>query len=421
MSEKYSIVGKKPLGGEVTVMGAKNMALKVLPAALLSTTITRFCQMPQIEDISRLLELLSDIGVSTHYENEELVVDATEISHSVLKEPLVRRIRAAVMLIAPLLHRNKQVFLPHPGGCALGKRPIDLFIDGFTAFGAEVEETSTGYWFRAEKLKGTNFFFPMISHTATESMIMAAVLAEGETVLENCACEPEIIALADYLNASGAKIKGAGTHTIRITGVASLDSKECVIIPDRIEAGSFAILAALTGSNLKINDCVPEHLKALWSLFDRIGVEYRLGENFIEMPSQDISKYQAINVRTHEYPGFVTDLQAPLTLLLTQVNGMSLVHETIFEGRLYYTDLLNQMGAKIILCDPHRVIIEGPSKLYGKKVVSPDLRAGITMVLAGLIAEGETIIDNVYQIERGYASIVERLQRIGANIKKIDI
>jgi UDP-N-acetylglucosamine 1-carboxyvinyltransferase len=307
------------------------------------------------------------------------------------------------------------VRFPHPGGCVLGKRPIDFFLAGFKKMGAQVEETDEYYDITVDgKLRGCTYFFPRISHTATESLMMTATLAEGTTILKNAACEPEIVALADYLNAHGAKISGAGTHTITIEGVDSLTAGDYQTIPDRLEAGTFAILGAMIADKLTITRCNPSHLEALWHVFDRMGVRYELGEDTVTVWGGD--NYTPVDIQTHEYPGFATDIQPPMTMLLTQCRGKSMVHETIFEGRLFYTDLLKQMGADITMCDPHRVVIDGPTPLYGRKIASPDIRAGMALVMAALIAEGESIIGNVYQVERGYADLAQRLQAIGADI-----
>jgi UDP-N-acetylglucosamine 1-carboxyvinyltransferase len=294
-----------------------------------------------------------------------------------------------------------------------------MFLDGFKKMGAEVEVLENSYRLTAKKLKGTNIFFPRITVTGTESLMMTAALAEGRTILKNCAMEPEIIALADFLNSIGAKIQGAGTATIIIDGVEKLGGGEYKVMPDRIEAGTFALMAAASNSGeITISNCLPEQLESLWSLFDKIGVNYKLGETSIQiLPSKKIF---ACDATTHEYPGFATDLQSPYTVLMTQAEGISLVHETIYDRRLLFTDMLAQMGANIIMADPHRVVIKGPAKLYGRTLASPDLRAGIALVIAALIAEGKTEIGNIYQIERGYERINERLSALGADIKKVN-
>jgi UDP-N-acetylglucosamine 1-carboxyvinyltransferase len=415
---KFIIKGGKKLKGEIKVNGAKNAALKVIAAAFLSEEKITIKNCPNIEEVNRLLELATDLGVQVKRRDEEVEMIAGKIKTTKMNPELVKKIRVSVMLIGPLLARLGEVFMPHPGGCAIGQRPIDIFIDGFKKLGARVDENSEGYHFSAKKLKGATFFFPIVSVTATESLMMTATLAEGTTVLKNCACEPEIPVLADYLNRCGAKISGAGTHTIVIEGVDKLSAGIFEVMPDRVEAGSFAILGALCGKPIKVTGCQPELLESLWATFDRMGVSYNLGKDWVEVKSSE--KIKAVNLTTHEYPGFITDLQQPFVVLLTQAIGVSLVHETIFEGRLFYTDKLNQMGASIIMCDPHRVIVNGPTCLFGRKLESPDLRAGFALVLAGLIAEGTTEIDNIYQIDRGYEHIEERLKALGADIKRVE-
>lgn len=417
---KFIINGPTKLSGEIEVNGAKNNALKILPAAILSEETITINNLPNIEDVDRMVELLENLGATIEKKQGKTISISTKnIKKTEIDDLLARKLRASILLIGPLLARFGEAKLPHPGGCVIGKRPIDLFLEGFKALGTTIEEGSKGFTFKAKNgLIGNKIFFPHISVTTTECLMMAAVLAKGTTELHNSAMEPEIPALAEYLNKQGAKIKGAGTSTIIIEGVEKISAGTYDIIPDRIEAGTFTIMGILTNSEIKIKNCVPSHLEALFIKLKQMGAKLEIGENYILTKKHNGLK--AADIRTHEYPGFPTDLQAPFTLLLTQANGMSLVHETLFEGRLFYTDLLATMGANIIMCDPHRVVLNGPTKLYGKKLMSPDLRAGITMVLAGLIAEGETVIENVYQINRGYGNIDERLKSLGADIKTID-
>ncbi len=415
---KFIIKGEQVLRGEIKVNGAKNAALKIIAASLLSEGEISINNVPNIEEINRLLELCESMGSVVNRIDGQIKMKTEKIKDANLNPDLVKKIRAALLLIGPILIRRGEVRLPHPGGCAIGQRSIDIFIDGFRKFGAKVEENENDYYFKADKLEGMEFVFPKISVTATEVLMMSATLARGKTVLKNCACEPEIPALAEYLNRVGAKISGAGTHTIVIEGVDKLGAGVYEVIPDRVEAGSFAILGALCGDSVKVTGCRPDHLESLWCMFDKMGVEYKLGDDFVEVKKS--KKIKAVDIVTHEYPGFITDLQQPFTVLLTQARGVSLVHETIFEGRLFYTDKLNQMGAKIIMCDPHRVIINGPTELHGRHLESPDLRAGFALILAGLAAHGETVIDNIYQIDRGYEKIEERLSNLGAQIKRID-
>lgn len=416
---KFVIEGGFRLRGEIIVNGAKNAALKILPASLLTAQEVTITNVPSIEDIDRSLELMEALGSKYTREGDRIVVKTPKIKSTDIDSTMARRIRTSILFVAPLLAREGDVKMCHPGGDAIGKRPIDIFIDGFERFGVEIKETFDSYHFKAKKLKGMTFTFPRVSVTATEAFIMMGVLAEGTTVLKNAAMEPEIVALVEYLNRSGAKISGAGTPTIVIEGVKELTGGSFEVLPDRVEAGSFAIMGALVGDDVKVVNCIPEHLDALWVMFDKMGVEYQLGESWVHVFGSRKKLKAVPEVVTHEYPGFVTDLQAPLTVLLTQCEGISLVHETIFPGRLFYTDKLNQMGANITMCDPHRVIVQGPTKLYGRNLTSPDIRAGFALILAALIAEGKTEIDNIYQIDRGYAKVEQRLQKLGAKITRV--
>ncbi len=416
---KFIIEGQAKLSGEIPVKGAKNAALKIIPASILSVEPIRITNLPNIEDIRLSLDLLADLGGTFERKFGEVNIETKNISKINIGSKYANKFRASIMFAGPMLARFGEVKFPHPGGCVIGAggRPIDLFIDGFKALGAEVGETKDFYHLKAAKLRACEYFFTIISVTATESLMMTAVLADGVTTLKNCAMEPEITALADYLNSQGAKIKGAGTPIIKIQGVKKLNADQFKIIPDRIETGSFAIMAAITKSEIIISNCEPAHIEILLNIFRKINVDFETGKDWIKIkPAKKILPH---NIKTHEYPGFPTDLQPPYTLLMTQANGISLIHETIYDRRLLYTDLLSQMGANITTCDPHRVVVNGPSKLYGRKLVSPDLRAGITLLIAALIAKGPTEIDNIYQIDRGYENIDDRLRAIGAKIKRI--
>lgn len=414
--DKYIIEGGQKLSGEIAVSGAKNQALKVLAACVMSKETCTITNFPEIEDTGRMLEILADLGAEIEKEKNQVTIKTAGINKTEPSPELVRRLRTSVMFAGPLLARFGEVTMAHPGGCVIGKRPIDMFLSGFEAMGAEIEEHDSHYTLRAKKLKGAKIIMPWVMVTATESLMMTACLAEGVTTIVNAAMEPEIPALADYLNACGAKISGAGTPTITISGVRELGAGVCEIIPDRIEAGTFVIMGLLTDSTIKITNCQPEHLEVFLKTLQKAGAKLEIGDTWIKTKP---SKLKAAELRTHEYPGFPTDLQAPFTVLMTQAEGLSLIHEVIYEGRLFYTDKLNAMGANIIMCDPHRVIVSGPTPLQGKKLESPDLRAGMALVLAGLGAKGKTVIDNIYQIERGYENPIARLQALGAKIEKI--
>jgi len=417
---KFLITGQKPLKGEIKVGGAKNLALKVIPAALLSGEKMVIDNLPKIEDIFKSLQLVEELGFSVTTIGSKTIIEAKKPATTDLPPKLADKFRTSIMFVGPLLARFKKVRFPHPGGCVIGAggRPIDLFIDGFLAFGAKIKEEDRSYYIYADKLKGCDFFFPKVSVTGTESLMMTACLIEGKTTLRNCAMEPEIKYLADYLNRCGAKISGAGTPTISITGVKKLKGGSMKVMPDRIETGSFAIMAAATNSEITITNCEPEHISALLTIFKKIGVNFETGKTWIKMKKSGALK--TYDIQTHEYPGFPTDLQSPYVVLMTQAHGNSLIHETIYDRRLIWTDMLSQMGANVTMCDPHRVVVTGPSKLYGKKLISPDIRAGIGLVIAALMAEGNTEIDNIYQIDRGYEKIDERLRKLGADISRVE-
>jgi UDP-N-acetylglucosamine 1-carboxyvinyltransferase len=418
---KFLIKGGAKLSGEIAVKGAKNSALKIIPAAILSKQPITIKNIPEIEDVDRSLELLESLGAIIKRTKQKAIIDTSRIKDTVLEPKLADKFRGSIMFVGPMLARFGEVKFPHPGGCVIGAggRPIDLFLEGYKAYGAEIhEDHGNFYHIKANKLHPANYFFPFVSVTATESMLMMASIIPGKTTLKNCAMEPEIEALADYLNKQGAKIKGAGSPTITIEGCKSLKADTFTVIPDRIETGSFAIMAAATNSEITITNCNPEHIMTLLVILKKIGVNFETGATWIKMKKS--GELQACDIKTHEYPGFATDLQSPYVVLMTQAHGSSLIHETIYDGRLIWTDMLCQMGADINMCDPHRIIVHGPTKLHGKHLVSPDLRAGIALVIAALVAKGQTEIDNIYQIDRGYEKLEERLQNIGAKIKRID-
>ena len=418
--EKFIIQGKNPLKGEIAVAGAKNSALKLLAATILTTDDCKITNVPDIEDIHVMVELLKDLGAKVEQRNtHEYIINTKNIKKTEINPALAAKLRSSIMLVAPMLARFGEVKFPFPGGCVIGKRPIDIFLEGFKAFGAEVEEKDGYFNIKAKKLKGTRFVFPWIAVTATESLIMAGLLADGETTLVNAACEPEIPAMCDYFNSCGAKIEGAGTSTIKIQGVNKISGGIFKTVPDRIETGTFAILGALAGERIRITNCNPDHLSVFWEQLKKVGLNLDIGKDFVYIKKS--IELRPLEIRTSEYPGFATDLQSPFTVLLTQANGLSLVHETIYEGRLFYTDVLNRMGANIIMCDPHRVVVLGPTPLYGTKMESPDLRAGMALLIAALIASGKSEIDNIYQIDRGYENIEGRLKALGATIERVKI
>ena len=415
--DKFIINGGKKLKGEIEVKGAKNAALKVFATSLLTAEPVKIKNTPEVEDIVRVVELLKNLGVEVlHSRHGEYQVTASKIKTSSINPDIAKKLRASIVVTASLLARTGKVKFPHPGGCVIGERPIDIFLDGYLAMGAKINYRNGLYDIKADRLIGAKFVFNSISVTGTESMLMVASLAKGKTTLKNCACEPEIESLANFLNQCGAKIKGAGTPYITVEGVTSLKGGEYQTIPDRIEAGTFAILAAATKNNIVIKNCEPEHLDALWNVLRKAGVKLKINKDSVEVYP---ARLKTVDVKTHEYPGFPTDLQAPICVLLTQAEGQGLVHEIIYEGRLFWLDDLKRMGANILMCDPHRISINGPTKLRAREIESPDLRAGMAYLIAALCSKGRSVINNVYQIDRGYEKIEERLRNIGADIKRI--
>lgn len=417
---KFIIQGQQALAGDFKVGGAKNNAQIMLPACLLSKESMTIDNLPLIDGVEKSLELLEYLGVKIKRENNQVELNAAQINTTTLDAKLADKFRTSVMFVGPLLARFGEVKFPHPGGCVIGAsgRPIDLFLEGFTKMGAEVIMEEKFYHIKAKQLKACDYFFSLMTVTGTQSLMMTACLTEGTSILRNCAMEPEIEALADYLNTQGAKISGAGTPTIIIEGVKEIKGGHCRIIPDRLEAGSIALLAAAAQAEINISDCKPKHLLSLLNTFDKIGVNYEVGQtNLLIKKSNGI---KAKDIKTHEYPGFPTDLQSPYVVLMTQAHGTSLIQESIYDRRLIWTDMLSQMGANITTCDPHRIVVQGPSPLYGKRLISPDIRAGIALVIAGLIAEGQTEIDNIYQLDRGYERLEERLRALGASIERVE-
>lgn len=417
---QFIINGPSELSGEISVKGAKNLALKIIPASIILGEELTLTNLPDIEDIDKALTLLEKLGGEVEKNGSTAKINTRELNKNELPPEIANKFRASIMFVGPLLARFGEVKFPHPGGCVIGAggRPIDLFVEGFKKLGAEIKTKGDHYILKGKKLKGSTYFFPNISVTATENLMMTATMASGTTVLKNCAMEPEIVSLARYLNEHGADIRGAGTPTITIKGVNKISGGEFRVIPDRIETGSFAIMAAATGSELTITDCDPEHIAVLLTIFEKIGVKYQKGEDWLKI--EKAGKISPYSIKTHEYPGFPTDLQPPYTVLMTQARGTSIIHETIYDRRLLYVDMLTQMGADIIMCDPHRIVVNGPSRLSNKKLTSPDLRAGIALIIASLAAEGEARIENIYQIDRGYERIDQRLKNIGADITRAD-
>lgn len=414
----FIIQGGRPLKGEIAVAGMKNAATSILAAALLTRETCVIRNVPRILDVARMLEILRSLGAEAAWTNDhEITISAKQVGFSQFNPHLVCRLRSSVLLIGPLLARLGSFELPEPGGCQIGNRPLDTHWAVVRQFGAEVTRQNGSYRVIAKGLKAAHLILPEISVTATENAVMTAVLTPGLTTIEMAAAEPHVQDLCNFLNDLGAKIRGIGTHTLEIEGVAALHGGIHTVIPDQIEAGTWAVLAAVTKSTLKITGIRADHLSLVLYKLREVGVSYTLSGETLEVHP---SALRAFKVQTMPYPGFPTDLQAPFGLLATQAVGTSLVHDPLFEGRFGYVQELIKMGASAIQADPHRVIITGPTPLFAKEIKSLDLRAGVTLIMAALVAEGETRIQDAEVVDRGYEEIVPRLQAIGAAITRED-
>ncbi len=416
--DKFVIRGGAPLRGEITTSGAKNSALPALAACLLTEEPVVLHRIPDVRDIVTMEKLLESTGASVTADGDVTRVEARSITCPEAPYELVKTMRASSLVLGPLVARAGRARVSLPGGCAIGARPINLHLAGLEKLGARIRQEH-GY-VEAEAPDGLHacrFTFDRISVTGTEDLVMAAVMAEGETVIENAAREPEVTDLADLLTKMGAQIEGAGSSTIRIQGVRRLHGAEHTIIADRIEAGTFLIAGAITGGDVAVTRCVPEHLTALVSKLREAGaIVSETAPDTLRVSAP--GKLSSVDVTTEEYPGFATDLQAQFMALMTRAQGISLITEKIFENRFMHALELMRMGANIRL-EGRQAIVAGPSQLTGAAVIASDLRASASLVLAALVASGETVIDRVYHIDRGYEKIEEKLERVGAQIRRI--
>jgi UDP-N-acetylglucosamine 1-carboxyvinyltransferase len=416
--DKFLIRGGVPLHGEVAISGAKNSALPALAACLLTPEPVVLERIPRVRDVLTMEKLLRAIGAQVDDQDGVLRVEARELPSPVAPYELVKTMRASSLVLGPLVARIGRARVSLPGGCAIGARPINLHLAGLEQLGAHIRQEH-GY-IEAEApggLRGACFTFDRITVTGTEDLLMAAVLARGETVIENAAREPEVKDLADLLVKMGARLEGAGTSTIRVQGVERLHGAAHAIIPDRIEAGTFLIAGAITGGDVVVSGCVPEHLTALTAKLRQAGAEVtEAGAAALRVRASE--RLRAADVTTEEYPGFATDLQAQYMALMTQAEGIAFITETIFENRFMHALELARMGANIRL-EGRQAIVAGPTPLSGAAVLASDLRASASLVLAGLIASGETLLDRIYHIDRGYEAIEQKLARLGARIQRV--
>lgn len=408
------INGNKELKGEIKISGAKNGVVALIPAAILSDEGATLYNVPNISDTKSLIDILEVLNCKQEYKDEKLTIDTKNMKNIIIQEDLAKKLRASYYFMGALLAKYNYAEIYFPGGCNIGTRPINFHINGFKKLGAEVEIDGNKYIFKAKKLKGAPIYLDFASVGATINLLLAAVKAEGITTISNAAKEPEIVNVASFLNSMGAKITGAGTSEIKIEGVKHLKKGVIDVIPDRIESGTYIIAGALMGRNLKVSGIIEEHVEALLSKLKEMGVEIKKEKNSLIVSKP--KSYKPINVKTLVFPGFPTDLAQPITVLLTQANGMSILEETIYENRMGHVKYLQKMGANITVND-RTAIIMGPTKLKGEDVEATDLRAGATLVLAGLTAKGTTRISEISHILRGYENIIEKLQNVGADIR----
>ena len=415
--EQYVIKGGIPLVGDVEIGGAKNAALAILAAASMTDETVYIDNLPDVRDINALLEALDGIGAHVKRVNRHAVeINGSGVENCIVENESMKKIRASYYLLGALLGKYKRAEVPLPGGCNIGSRPIDQHLKGFKAMGA-VTKIEHGFIIaEAEELHGAHIFLDMVSVGATINIMMAAAMADGNTIIENAAKEPHVVDVANFLNSMGASIKGAGTDVIRIRGVKSLHKTEYSIIPDQIEAGTFMFAAAVTGGDVVLHNVIPKHLEATSAKLAELGCEVTEYDDAVRVRA--VGKLQGTHVKTMPYPGFPTDMQPQIAVTLALAEGTSIVTESIFENRFRYVDELARMGASIKV-EGNVAVISGVEKFTGARVSAPDLRAGAALVIAGLAAEGITIVDDIYYIERGYENLDEKLRGLGAKIEKV--
>ncbi|MDR2167324.1 MAG: UDP-N-acetylglucosamine 1-carboxyvinyltransferase [Clostridiales bacterium] len=413
----FAITGNRPLKGVVDINGAKNAAVAIIPAALLSGGICTVDNLPDIDDVASYVTVLQSMGAKCKFlDRSTLQIDARKISSTAIAAENLKDMRASYYLIGALLGRFKRATVPMPGGCNFGARPIDLHIKGFEQLGATVIQEHGVVNVFADRLVGNQVYLDVASVGATINIMMAACYASGTTTIENAAKEPHIVDCANFLNMCGANIKGAGTSVIRITGVKIMKGCEYTIIPDQIEAGTYMIAAAMAGGEVKVRNIIPKHMESLTAKLQEMGCDINAGDDWVMVRSR--GNLNACNIQTLYYPGFPTDLQPQMTALLTQADGVSYVTEAVFDNRFQYVDQLMRMGVKIKI-EGRMAVVEGPARLTGADVIATDLRAGASLIIAALSAEGLTKISNIHYIDRGYEKIEAKLSSLGANIKRM--
>ncbi len=414
--DKIIVEGGRPLTGEVNISGAKNAALPILVSSLLTDGLCTFSNVPNLKDIESIKQLLSHLGAKIETDEDVVKIDASNVLNHEAPYDLVRKMRASILVLGPLVVRLKKARVSLPGGCAIGARPINLHLKGLASLGASIELKHGYVEAYAKKLKGSEIYLDIATVTGTENIMMAAVLAKGSTVIHNAAREPEIIALADVLNKMGADISGAGTSEITITGVSSLSPVSVSIIPDRIETGTFMVAAALTGGDVKLLGTEPDHLEAVIHKLSLTGARIKIdGKN---MSVKGIDNIASVDVKTLPYPGFPSDMQAQFMVLMSVAKGLSLIFETVFENRFIHVSELKRMGADITIAG-NAAMVKGVKMLSGAPVMASDLRASASLILAGLAARGKTEVNRVYHLDRGYEALEEKFAGLGAAIKRV--
>ncbi len=416
--DKLIISGGVPLEGEIWISGAKNATLPILAATLLADGPMTVCNVPHLHDVTTTMELLGRMGIElTVDERLNIEADPRNIKDLFAPYELVKTMRASILVLGPLLARYGEAVVSLPGGCAIGSRPVNLHIDGLRKLGAEISVENGYIQAKANRLRGANLVMDMITVTGTENLMMAATLAEGTTVIENAAREPEVVDLADCLNSMGAKVSGAGSDTITIEGVERLGGTRYTVLPDRIETGTYLVAAAMTGGHVKVKDTRPDLLDAVLRKLQEAGAEITQGDTWIDL-NMNGRRPRAVDIHTAPYPAFPTDMQAQFTALNAIADGVGMITETVFENRFMHVQEMQRMGADIRL-EGNTVISKGVDQLAGAPVMATDLRASASLVLAGLVAQGETVVDRIYHIDRGYENIEEKLQQLGARIRRV--
>lgn len=415
---KYIIEGGHKLKGTVEANGSKNAALPMLAATVLTKEQVVIKRVPMIRDVKVMLDILRNLGAVVEIEDHTVTVHAAKIVTTQIPDDLASKLRASILLMGPLLARVGTVQMRHPGGCVLGKRPVGTHFEALAALGAKFQQDETRYFGQASELTGAQMYLGEASVTATANAMMAATLAKGTTIIEPAACEPHIVTLGNMLIEMGAKIEGLGTHTITIKGVDELKGVKTEVNSDEIEVGTLAVAFGTTRGHGTITGVNPENLHSIRHKLHQFGIMTEIEGKSMHVKAKD--KFTATNLSVNIWPMFPTDLQPQMTILATQAEGTSLVHDWMYDRRLMYIDELAKLGANVMLCDPHRALVAGPTPLSGKTIMSPDIRAGMAFVLAGLIADGTTTIEHADLIERGYENIVERLNSLGAKIERVE-